>query len=187
MKKSNFGLFSRNTDLVVELIPAQGAEEPSVNAFQAPSTVHEGRVNRGMSYLAPGTVWEGTLHAVGDVEVAGKFKGELTTKSTAVLRADVQGNVTAENLVLSDSSLTGDVVVAESMVIKSGSKIKGNVRAKELRSAGEIIGDMKVSGIISLESTARVKGDVIAGNLSIDRGATLNGSVEINRDIRFEK
>ena len=134
------------------------------------------------SYLAAGTVLEGTLRSEGDVEIAGEFKGDITTKGTATLHSVVQGNVTANSLTLSGCSLTGDVIVTEVVVISQDSKICGNVTAKEVRCAGQIVGDLKISENTTLECTAQINGNILTGSMSVAKGAVIRGGIEIKMD-----
>ena len=73
------------------------------------------------TFCAPGTVMEGTLHANGDVEFAGELKGDITTTGNVFLHSVIQGNITADNLSVSSCKLTGDVVVANQVVVSQDS------------------------------------------------------------------
>lgn len=75
------------------------------------------------SYLAAGTVLEGTLQSDGDIEIAGEFKGDITTTGTVTLHSAIQGNVTASSLKLSGCKLVGDVVVSGVVFISQDSAI----------------------------------------------------------------
>lgn len=131
------------------------------------------------SYLAAGTVLEGTLQSDGDIEIAGEFKGDITTTGTVTLHSAIQGNVTASSLKLSGCKLVGDVVVSGVVFISQDSAIQGNVTAKELQCAGQVTGDLKISENTSLESTAQVNGNVVTGSISVIKGAVIRGGVEI--------
>lgn len=131
------------------------------------------------SFLAPGTAFEGTLRSEGDIEIAGGFKGDLTTRGTVILRSDIQSNITAGSLSLSGCSLTGDVVANGTVSVSEGSKIVGSVTARELLCAGEITGDLKIAGNTTLEQKAQINGSVLTGTLSVVKGAVIVGSVEM--------
>ncbi len=131
------------------------------------------------SYLGPGTVLEGTLRSVGDVEIAGSFKGDIVTEGTVRLRSDIESNITAECLELSGCALVGDVVAKGTVTVSEGAKIRGSVTAGDLLCAGEISGDLNVSGNTVLEEKARVDGKVQTGTLAVVRGALIRGAVEM--------
>lgn len=59
--------------------------------------------------LAEGSVFEGTLHTKGDVEIAGVFKGDIFSEGNVKLFANIEGNVQGGNVELVTSSVQGDV------------------------------------------------------------------------------
>ena len=131
------------------------------------------------SFLAPGTVFEGTLRSAGDVEIAGSFKGDISTEGTVVLRSNIHGNVTACSLDLNGCKLEGDVTVKGLVSISQDSAICGNVTADSLNCAGQITGDLKIKENTLLESTAKITGNVTTGTIAVMKGATMNGGIEI--------
>ena len=144
-----------------------------MSAFRAPEP------KLTSSYLAPGTVLCGTLHSVGDVEIAGDFQGDITTEGTVILHANIQGNLTVSCLNLSGCSLTGDTTATELVVVSIDSSVTGCITAHDLRCAGVITGDIHVSGHISLENTARISGNIVTNSISVSKGAVICGGVEI--------
>ena len=158
---------------------AQPAPQPAKQPAQpvaAPAPVKP-----AASYLAPGTVLEGQLRSEGDLELAGSFKGSITTTGTVMLRANIKSAVTAGNLNLSGCTLEGDVTVTGTVTVSEDSRITGNVTARELQCAGEINGDLNISGNTTLEEKARVNGSVVTGTMSVARGAAICGSVEMGK------
>ena len=142
MKQAMFEMFGVGSDPTAKE-PAAPAATPKTASAPAPeksvmksapasiaAPVPEKKVSVATSYLAAGTVLEGTLRSEGDVEIAGIFKGDITTKGTATLHSVIDGNVTANSLTLSGCTLTGDVIVAETVIVSRDSKINGNVTAK---------------------------------------------------------
>ena len=142
-----------------------------MSAYRAPQP------KRTSSYLAPGTVMVGTLHSEGDVEIAGDFKGDITTKGTVILHANIEGNLTVSSLNLSGCKLTGNVTADGTVAISQDSEIQGNVTAQDLHCSGRIVGDLNISEGVSLESTAHILGDITTGTLAMSRGAVVNGNI----------
>lgn len=141
------------------------------------------RSSAAVSYLAPGTVFEGTIRSTGDIEIAGDFKGDIKTEGTVVLHSNVQGNVTAKSLKLSGCSLVGDVIVKEVLVVSQGSSITGNVTAQEVQCAGQVVGDMKVTESTNLEGSAQVNGKMVTGSIAVVKGAVICGGIEIKPNV----
>jgi len=67
--------------------------------------------------LAEGSVFEGTLHTKGDVEIAGVFKGDIFSEGNVKLFANIEGNVQGGNVELVTSSVQGDVSAKELLKI----------------------------------------------------------------------
>ena len=59
------------------------------------------------TYIAPGTELTGTLKTDSNVEICGKFEGDIISTGTVLLRADHHGNVTAKQLELNGKSMQG--------------------------------------------------------------------------------
>ena len=132
---------------------AQPAPQPA-KPVQTATAAAPAPVKPAASYLAPGTVLEGQLRSEGDLELAGSFKGSITTNGSIMLRANT---------------------------ISEDSRINGNVTARELQCAGEITGDLNISGNTTLEEKARINGSVVTGTMSVARGAAICGSVEMGK------
>ena len=150
----------------VEVKSAPGAEKKSVD--HAPVKTPEARP--AASFLAPGTVFEGSFRAKGDIEIAGELKGDVTSEGSVLLRSNLQSNITAG---IGDITANGPVTVSED------SKVTGNITAQSLLCAGEINGDIRISGNTQMDANARVSGSVVTGTISVAAGAVLNGSVEM--------
>ena len=75
----------------VEVKSAPGAEKKSVD--HAPVKTPEARP--AASFLAPGTVFEGSFRAKGDIEIAGELKGDVTSEGSVLLRSNLQSNIPA--------------------------------------------------------------------------------------------
>ena len=129
-----------------------------------------------VSYFAPGTVFEGTLKAVGDVEIAGEFNGDVTSEGNVILSSAVCGNINCSDLKLRNC-----------VDISDDSKVRGNIAASEVRCAGQINGDLNVNGGISLEKTASVCGTIKTVTISMEKGAVIKGGIEMDNSTRDER
>lgn len=86
----------------VEVKSAPGAEKKSVD--HAPVKTPEARP--AASFLAPGTVFEGSFRAKGDIEIAGELKGDVTSEGSVLLRSNLQSNITAGSVKLTGCTLS---------------------------------------------------------------------------------
>ena len=131
--------------------------------------------------LAKGTVFEGNLISKGDVEIGGQLKGNVVTEGNIVLHSEVLGDVKAANLDILSNTLTGNVDVAGKVTLAAGSEIKGNITTQSLVCSGKIIGDMTVEESVCLDELSHVVGNVTSKNITISRGAYIDGKISIKR------
>ena len=160
----------------VEVKSVPGAEKFSVPGF---SPVKTPEARPAASFLAPGTVFEGSFRAKGDIEIAGELKGDVTSEGSVLLRSNLQSNITAGSVKLTGCTLIGDITANGPVTVSEDSKVTGNITAQSLLCAGEINGDIRISGNTQMDANARVSGSVVTGTISVAAGAVLNGSVEM--------
>ncbi len=107
--------------------------------------------------LAEGSVFEGTLHTKGDVEIAGVFKGDFS-EGNVKLFANIEGNVQGGNVELVTSSVQGDVSAKELLKIGPQSVVGGNIKTKDMICSGRIVGNVESSGRVTLTTRQRPHG-----------------------------
>jgi cytoskeletal protein CcmA (bactofilin family) len=91
-------------------------------------------------------------------------RGEISGKEDLYIDGDVEGTVT-----LSDSRLT----------IGPNAQVRADVNASEVVIFGSLTGNITSTGRVDLRQSAIVKGDILAGRLSIEESAVLTGRVEL--------
>lgn len=192
-----FGVGEEQTEAALYQEPASDEEAPVLEATEAEAVQTEAASEPEMtfeqmigeyaplkkspaSFLAPGTVFEGILHSAGDVEIAGEFNGDVTSEGNVVLRSAVCGNVSCVDLKLESSILVGDVDAKGSVAVSEDSKVRGNIAATEVECAGQINGDLNVTGDTALEKTALIKGFIKTGTMSMEKGAMIKGGIEMD-------
>lgn len=149
------------------------APQPNAEAYAQPQ-------NEQTTYFAPGTIIEGTLHSINDVEIAGDFSGEIVSEGAVTIHANTISSIAAKGLHLVGSTLTGTVAVDGNVTLDDFSTVTGNIRANTLDSAGTIKGNLNVRDSVSLRHRAQVTGDIKTALLSIDRGVKLIGKVDMS-------
>lgn len=155
---------------VVEAAPVVEPEPVAVPAVQPVS-------GDLATYLAPGTVMEGTLRSQGNVEIAGTFKGDIIAEGDVILHTNIDGNITANNLSLIDCCVAGDCTAAAEIIVDEKSSIIGNIVAEEMLCSGNITGEITVAGNASFEKTAVVDANISAGTIVMERGARISGQL----------
>ena len=131
--------------------------------------------------LGSGSIMETTVKAVkkGEKGEPGELKGDVTSEGSVLLRSNLQSNITAGSVKLTGCTLIGDITANGPVTVSEDSKVTGNITAQSLLCAGEINGDIRISGNTQMDANARVSGSVVTGTISVAAGAVLNGSVEM--------
>ena len=183
MKQAMFEMFGVGPDTTADAAAQSPKSAPTPipevterDYFSA--TVYTPKPKAAATYIAPGTVMEGTLKATGDVEIAGDFKGDITTEGTVILHANIKGNLSVSSLNLSGCTLVGDVVAKGLVTVSADSKILGNITAQDFRCSGQITGDLNITGNTALEDNAQITGNISTGTLSVTKGAMIKGCIE---------
>ena len=91
----------------------------------------------------------------------------------------VTGDIATESELHLDGKVLGDVSCGSLTQGQSG-EVRGNIRAGEARLAGLVDGAVE-AGILTLEASARVTGDVLYESLSVAAGAEVDGRFKRRR------
>ena len=156
----------------VEQPKAVVVEKPAAPVAPAASA----KVNK-VTYLAEGTVMEGTLRTKSDVEICGEFKGEIVSEGKVTMHTSMDGNITAANLVIVSCKMKGDIAVSDTVTLDEATYVEGNITAANVNCAGKIKGDLDVRENLTLEESAQVNGNIQIGSMSIARGAKMTGNI----------
>lgn len=100
-----------------------------------------------------------------------EFSGNIKLKGNARIDGQIEGSVT----------LTGDLVIGPSAVIKA------TIEAHTISISGEVRGDITAAESLELCSSARLYGNIYTQQLKIDQGAQFIGSSRLLRDAVGER
>lgn len=100
--------------------------------------------------------------------------GEIKSILSSELR--IEGNIFATGKVRIDGEVLGDVS-GDFIIFGESSKIKGNVKAKRVILMGSVEGDVEAAEA-EIKSSAKVKGNLTVKELSVERGASIEGAVK---------
>lgn len=139
-------------------------------------------------YIAPNSIFEGNLRTESDVEIAGEFHGDINSAGKVLLRTNIKGNITANELELVDCKLTGDIKVNTRFVVGAESSVKGKVFAQAMECSGTIDGDVFVEKGLALKATAEIKGNIHTATMTMESGAKVYGNIDMKgTTIKTEK
>jgi len=88
------------------------------------------------------------------------FRGDVDVKGTLRVDGTLEGNITAEYVIIGEQAF-----------------VKGNVTANEITIGGKVEGNLTAKELLEITAKAYACGDIVAGKLSMAEGGTLNGRI----------
>jgi cytoskeletal protein CcmA (bactofilin family) len=103
-------------------------------------------------------------------------EGSTVIGKSVIIRGELSGN---EDLYI-DGDVEGTVTLPESrLTIGPNARVQADLSAREVVIFGHLTGNVQATGRVDLRQSALVKGDILAGRLSIEESAVLTGRVEL--------
>ena len=150
-------------------------------------------VGENTSIIGPGVEVNGDISSPGALIIKGTVNGNLKAADRIEVSGRVNGDSDAAKIIVMDKAeIHGGVKSSGLVKIGSSSNIFGNVSASDAQIAGAIKGNMDISGELTLENTAVIKGDIKSKVMRMAAGAVIAGQcvqcyAEENADKYFEK
>ena len=110
----------------------------------------------------------------------------MTEAQRNVIAANTKivGNIESDGDFRIDGRVEGDVQTQGRVVIGKQGEVKGSITCTNADIEGVFEGNLKVSDTLSLSATAQVSGDTVVGKLSVEPGASLNGTCSMENSVK---
>ena len=95
----------------------------------------------------------------------------------------IKGDITSEADFRIDGKLEGNVKTSGKVVIGKDGLIKGKVECVNADIEGSFNGELFVSELLSLKTTAKIEGTVNVSKLAVEPGATFNASCSMGKGL----
>ncbi len=99
----------------------------------------------------------------------------------------VKGDITASGDFRLDGTLEGNIQLNGKLVVGDSGVVTGNVMCQNANIIGTVNGNLSVKELLSLHTTARVRGDILINKLSIEPGAVFTGKCRMLDEVRAEQ
>ena len=111
------------------------------------------------------------------------------SNSKNVLSSDVEikGSIKFSHDLIIDGTIEGEVLSDGNLTVGENADIKGEVRTKSVVVFGKVNGNITVEESCELKQNAELVGDVQAGTLSIEPGATFMGQSSVGKGLTSVK
>ena len=94
----------------------------------------------------------------------------------------VKGDIESNSGIRLDGQLQGKMDIKGKVVIGASGTIVGDIVCQTLEVSGQITGNIHAADLVSLKSTARMNGQIIARKLAIEPGAIFTGTCRMDTD-----
>lgn len=99
----------------------------------------------------------------------------------------IKGDITASGDFRLDGTLEGNIQLNGKLVVGDSGIVNGNVLCVNANIIGTVNGNLSVKELLSLNATARVKGDILINKLSIEPGAVFTGKCRMLDEVRQQQ
>jgi cytoskeletal protein CcmA (bactofilin family) len=89
----------------------------------------------------------------------------------------VKGNFQGQGNIVIEGFLEGSLKTEANLLVGNQAKIIANIEAKDAIINGEIKGNIKAKNYLLIGKTAKIFGDIQYGEISIEKGAVINGQL----------
>ena len=102
---------------------------------------------------------------------------QATIGRTVVIKGEVTGN---ESLYI-DGRIEGSITFKDHRVtVGRNGVVQANISAREVVIMGKVTGNVECSDRVDIRSEGTLTGDVVSARISVEDGAMLRGSVQLN-------
>ncbi len=103
-----------------------------------------------------------------------KFKDAETIIGASI---KVKGNFQGQGNIIIEGMLEGSLKTDANLFIGDRAKVVASIESKDSVINGEVRGNIKAHGYLALGGTAKIFGDIQYGELSVEKGASINGQL----------
>lgn len=94
------------------------------------------------------------------------------------------GDIKTNGDIRIDGNLSGSIIAKGKVVVGGTGKIEGEILCQNANISGEIKGKVQVAELLTLQSSAKIGGDIMTGKLIVESGAMWNGTVKMGAVIK---
>jgi len=92
----------------------------------------------------------------------------------------IHGEIETQGDIRIDGSIVGTMNIGGKLVLGPKGIIEGEIKCKNAEIMGVIKGEITTEDLLSLKASARLQGDIITKKISIEPGAILTGTINMD-------
>lgn len=106
----------------------------------------------------------------------------ISTVNLIASGATIKGEINTDGDIRIDGTIIGTVNSKGKLIIGKTGRVEGEVNCRNADFSGEIKAKVNVSELLSLKSTCKLIGDIVANKLAVEPGAVFSGSCSMTPD-----
>lgn len=87
----------------------------------------------------------------------------------------IVGDLNSEGDMRIDGTVKGYITSKARLVLGNTSRVEGDIKAANLELSGEVNGNIYVTELLTIKTSAKINGDIVSNKLIIEAGAEFNG------------
>ncbi|MCG0275110.1 MAG: polymer-forming cytoskeletal protein [Thermosediminibacteraceae bacterium] len=95
---------------------------------------------------------------------------------------EIKGTVKASGVIRIEGKIEGELESAGDVIVTETGVVNAQLKARNAIVAGEVSGNILLSGKLEIKSSGKVLGDLKVESISIEDGALFEGKCEMNKD-----
>ncbi|OFX75539.1 MAG: hypothetical protein A2X12_08135 [Bacteroidetes bacterium GWE2_29_8] len=96
----------------------------------------------------------------------------------------IKGEIKCNGDIRIDGSLIGAVISKGKIVVGNTGTVEGEINCQNADISGNVSAKIVVAELLALKATAKITGDIITSNISIEPGAVFTGNCDMNQNVK---
>ncbi|UHA74382.1 bactofilin family protein [Paenibacillus sp. 481] len=109
-------------------------------------------------------------------------KKTISTDTLIGQATRIEGQIHCDTDLRIEGHVNGDVVCTRDVTVGESGRVTSNLKAANVVLAGQLHGDVEISGNLMIETTGVLNGNFTCASLIIKEGGTFNGSSRMSSD-----
>ncbi|MGI6365711.1 MAG: bactofilin family protein [Bacillota bacterium] len=112
-----------------------------------------------------------------------------TTKIDTIIgkETSINGTIEAKGILRVEGKITGQLNTNGDIIIAAGGTVEADIRCRSISIAGSLKGNVEATGLLEIEPSGKLVGDITVAKLAIGDGAVFDGSCKMQSQVRQEK
>lgn len=132
--------------------------------------------------ITKGTKIDGSVSSESNVHIHGTITGNVSCTASVVIAGKVIGNIDCENFDGDRADIEGNINSKNRLSIRNNTSVVGDVSASKIEVSGKIKGNIISADDVTIMSDGLVVGDITSKSISIEKGAGIQGAINIQTD-----